>query len=107
MTKMTKNPSTNSIGDFRLTSPFQSVAIQQNTWTPDGMAIMMLAAVKKLAPSSGIPVASIWCTHSPKPMNPVDTSDSTSAMYPKILRFENVEMMVATNAAPGMKMMYT
>ena len=47
-TNTKKNPSTNSIGDFRLTSPSHNVAIQQNTWMPLGMAIMRLAAVKNV-----------------------------------------------------------
>ena len=61
------------------TRPLHIVAIQQKNWMPVGIAIMMLAAVKKLAPSCGTPVANMWCTHRPKPMNAVDTSDSTTA----------------------------
>ena len=60
--------------------PAQSVAIQQKIWMPVGMAIIMLAAVKKLSPSCGRPVANMWCTQSPKPRKPVATSDSTSAV---------------------------
>ena len=33
------------------------------------MTIMMLAAVKKLWPNCGRPVANMWWTHTPKPMN--------------------------------------
>ena len=47
-TKMTKKPSTNSSGVSKRGRPSQSVAIQQKIWTPLGMAIIMLAAVKKL-----------------------------------------------------------
>ena len=43
-------------------------------------AIIMLAAVKKLCPSLGKPVVNMWCTHSPNPINPVETSASTSAV---------------------------
>ena len=60
--------------------PVQSVAIQQKIWTPLGIAIIMLAAVKKLLPSSGRPVANMWCTHSPKPRKAVAISDSTIAV---------------------------
>src|SRR5438309_1243757 len=63
MTNVTKKPTTNSIGDFSTGRPPQIVAIQQKTWMPEGIAIMMLAAVKKLDPSSGMPVANMWCTH--------------------------------------------
>ena len=40
------------------------VAIQQKICMPVGIAIMMLAAVKKLSPSCGRPVANMWWTHS-------------------------------------------
>ena len=45
-----------------------------------GIAIIMLAAVKKLCPSSGRLVANMWCTHRPKPRKPVAISDSTIAV---------------------------
>ena len=66
---------------------------------------MMLAAVKKLSPSCGRPVANMWCTHRPKPMNAVETSDRTTARYPNMCRRENVVMIVETMPVPGMKMM--
>ena len=72
---------------------------------PVGTAMMMLAAVKKLAPSCGTPVANMWCTHRPKPMNAVDTSASTTGRYPYIGRREKVVMIVETMPVPGMKMM--
>ena len=51
--------------------PLHIVAIQQKICMPLGIAIIMLAAVKKLLPSCGSPVANMWCTHRPKPMKPV------------------------------------
>ena len=62
-----------------LTCPSHNVAIQQKTWIPVGTAMMMLAAVKKLSPSCGMPVTNMWCTHKPNPMKPVETSASTNA----------------------------
>ena len=59
--------------------PVHSVAIQQKICTADGIAIIMLAAVKKLLPSSGRLVANMWCTHRPKARNAVAISDSTIA----------------------------
>ena len=59
--------------------PFQSAAIQQKICTAVGMTMMRLAAVKKLRPIWGRPVANMWCTHTLKPTNPVAKSDSTSA----------------------------
>ena len=60
--------------------PDQIVAIQQKICMPEGMAIIMLAAVKKLCPRRGNPVVNMWCTHRPKPINPVETSASTRAV---------------------------
>ena len=40
---------------------------------------MMLAAVKKLVPNCGGPVVNMWWTQTPKPINAVETSASTSA----------------------------
>ena len=77
--KMPKKPSTHSIGVLTTIRPVHIVAIQQKIWMPVGIAMMMLAAVKKLSPSWGRPVANMWCTHKPNPMKPVDTSDSTTA----------------------------
>ena len=54
--------------------PDQMVAIQLKICTPLGIAIIMLAAVKKLVPISGSPAANIWWTHSPNAMNAVATS---------------------------------
>ena len=58
-TKMKKKPSTNSSGVWNCGRPAQSVAIQQKIWMPLGIAIRMLAAVKKLAPSCGSPVVNM------------------------------------------------
>ena len=53
---MTMKPRTNSSGVAKHGRPPQSVAIQQKIWMPLGIAISMLEAVKKLAPSCGRPV---------------------------------------------------
>ena len=70
--KIAKKPRIQSIGVFRRRRPDHIVAIQQKNCVPVGMAIMMLAAVKKLSPSCGRPVANMWWTHRPNPMNAVD-----------------------------------
>ena len=54
-----KKASEKSIGVAKLTRPRHRVAIQQKICTAPGMAIIMLAAVKKLLPSSGIWVANM------------------------------------------------
>ena len=71
------NPQTKRSGTRSLGRPVQSVMIQQKICIPLGIAIIMLAALKKLRPSNGIGVANMWCTHKPKPMNAVAMSEST------------------------------
>lgn len=48
-TNTKKKPREKRRGVFRTGFPPQSVAIQQKIWMPDGIAIIMLAAVKSLA----------------------------------------------------------
>ena len=48
--KIAKNPRIQSIGILTLRRPDHIVAIQQKTCVPVGIAMMMLAAVKKLSP---------------------------------------------------------
>ena len=80
ITKMAKNPSTHSMGVAkRILAPHKE-AIQQNICTPLGIAMVTLAAVKKLMPSCGSPVVNMWCTQRPKLTKPIDTTDSTSAV---------------------------
>ncbi len=76
---MKKKPSTQTIGTLSDTRPPHIVTIQQKIWMPLGIAIIMLAAVKKLSPIIGMPVANMWCTHRPNPMNPVDTRERITA----------------------------
>jgi len=54
------------------------VAIQAKTWMPLGMLTAMLAAEKKLSDNWGMPVANMWCTHSPKLRKPAPISASTT-----------------------------
>ena len=78
---MKKNDSAYSIGVVSSTRrAVQTVAIQQKICTAVGTTIMMLDAVKKLWLNCGRPVANMWWTHTPKPMNAVAISDSTSAV---------------------------
>ena len=52
-------PQTKRKGVAKRGRPVQMVASQQKICTPLGIAIIMLAAVKKLAPSCGRPVANM------------------------------------------------
>ena len=58
--------------------PCQIVAIQANTCTVLKIEIVMLAALKKLIAIWVMPVANMWCTHTPKPTTPVSTVASAT-----------------------------
>jgi len=60
--------------------PVKMVAIQANTATALGATMTMLAALKKDSDCGGRPVANMWWTHTPKPMNMVSTVDSATMM---------------------------
>src|SRR3569833_3139158 len=75
-------PSRKSMATVMRGRPAHSVAIQQKICTPVGTAIVMLAAVNKLWPSSGIGVANMWWTHRPNAKNAVAMFDITIAVYP-------------------------
>ena len=79
ITKSAMNPSAQSSGARITMRPPRSVASQQKTWMPLGIAIIMLAAVKNASPSCGRPTANMWCTHRLKPRKPVAMSASTMA----------------------------
>ena len=56
------------------------MASQQKICTPLGMAIIMLAAVKKLSASTGMPMVNMWCTQRPKLAMPMEIMESTTAV---------------------------
>ena len=90
-----------------MSRPVASVATQQKICTAVGIAIVKLMAVKKLLPSSGMLVANMWCTQSPKERNPVAMSDNTIASWPNIGRRAKVGMIAEMKPSAGMKMKYT
>src|SRR3546814_18386374 len=94
-TKITTNPITKRSGVDHRIRPIQSVEIQAKIWMPLGMAMNRLATVKKADASRGVPVANMWCTHSPKRTKPVAASDDTNHRYPKKGRLARVDRMRA------------
>ena len=57
--------------------PDQMVAIQANTATALGRVMTNEAPPKNESASGGMPVANMWCTHTPKPSTMVSTVAST------------------------------
>jgi hypothetical protein len=83
-------PAANRNGTLRTGRPCQIVASQAKTATALGIEITRLAALKKSAERSGIPVANMWCTQTPKPRMPVETVASATKVYPTSGRRQNV-----------------
>ena len=72
--KISRKPIANSIAVEKCTTPFHMVAIHAKNWTPLGNVMMRLAAEKNDNARAGMPVANMWCTHTPKLMNATVTS---------------------------------
>src|SRR5437868_9553262 len=70
-----KNPKTHNIGNLNCRLLCHMVAIQQKNCDAVGNTIISVAAVKKLSPICGKPVANIWCTQTPNPRKLVDTTE--------------------------------
>ena len=58
----------NIIGVVNWTRPFHMVAIHAKNWTPLGKTMIRLTAEKNDMAWTGMPVANMWCTHTPKLM---------------------------------------
>ncbi len=63
-------------GDHLILPPC-SVANQLKTFTPVGIAMIIVADVKYARVSTSIPTVNIWWAHTIKPKNPIDTIAQT------------------------------
>lgn len=70
--KRKMNPADQSIGGFDITCAPLIVAIQLKIFTPVGMAMIIVAAVKYARVSMSIPTVNMWCPHTRKPRTPID-----------------------------------
>lgn len=65
-------PRAHNIAGDHLMFPPCSVASQLNTFTPVGIAIIIVADVKYARVSTSMPTVNIWWAHTIKPKNPMD-----------------------------------
>lgn len=65
-------PRAQSIAGDHLILPPCKVASQLNTFTPVGIAIIIVADVKYARVSTSIPTVNIWWAHTINPRNPID-----------------------------------
>src|SRR5437764_15400915 len=105
--KISRKPMANNIGVEKRTTPFHIVAMNAKNWTPLGMAITRLAAEKNDIASTGMPVANMWWTQTPKLMYEMAIRDVTTQRQPAIGRRENTGMLAATMPAAGRHRLYT
>lgn len=76
-------PSAHRRGVSHLIDPPWRVASQLKTFTPVGMAIIIVAEVKYARVSTSIPTVNIWWAHTMKPRRPIAIIAHTMPMYPK------------------------
>lgn len=69
--KRKMNPRAHSIGVSHLIDPPWSVANQLNTFTPVGIAIIIVADVKYARVSTSIPTVNMWWAHTINPRRPM------------------------------------
>ena len=56
------------------------VPIQLKIFTPVGIAISIVASEKNESASGPMPVANMWCDHTPKPRNAMNAIENTIAL---------------------------
>lgn len=75
-------PRAHSMGVSHLIAPPCSVASQLNTFTPVGMAIIIVAEVKYARVSTSMPTVNMWWAHTINPSSPMAIMAQTIPMYP-------------------------
>jgi hypothetical protein len=90
-----------SMGVANTTRPYHIVASHAKMVTALGIETVMLAALKKLIDSWGKPVANMWWTHTPKPINPVVTVANATKVWPIIGRRQNVGITIESMPVAG------
>lgn len=73
-------PKAHNIAGDHLILPPCSVANQLNTFTPVGIAMIIVADVKYARVSTSIPTVNIWWAHTIKPRKPIDIIAQTMPM---------------------------
>lgn len=76
-------PNAQSKGVSHLIEPPWRVASQLKTFTPVGMAIIIVAEVKYARVSTSMPTVNMWWAQTIKPNRPMAIIAQTMPMYPK------------------------
>ena len=80
ITNTAMNPTQNSSAVLIWIVPRHSVAIQLNTFTPVGTAIVNELSITKMRIASGIGAVNMWCAQVRKPRNAMATVDAAIAL---------------------------
>ena len=68
-------PTAYSIAVLKRILPPHIVASQLNIFTPVGIAMIIVEIVKNASAMGPMPVANMWCAHTPQPMMPISTPE--------------------------------
>ena len=80
ITNSAMNPTQNSSGVRSSIVPRHSVAIQLNTFTPVGTAIVSELSITKMRIASGIGAVNMWCAHVRKARNAIAIVEAAIAL---------------------------
>ena len=72
-------PIAKSIGVFRWSLPPQMVPSHEKTFTPVGMAMMIVVIIMGTRSQAAMPLTNMWCAHTPKPSTAIATVEKASA----------------------------
>src|SRR3954452_7315346 len=100
-TNMKMKPAMNRSGVLKSALPVTMAMHQANTWIVDGMTTNEVAAAKNTTDTVGMPVANMWCAHTPKPMNTTSSSATATSGNATIRRRVNVGMIVVAMPNAG------
>src|SRR5437899_4652944 len=91
----------NIIGVVNLTRPFHMVAIHAKNWTPLGKTMTRLTAEKNDIACTGMPVANMWWTHTPKLMKATAMRAVATQRYAAIGRRDITGMIIEIMPVAG------
>ena len=79
ITNVKMKPIAKSMGVFRWSFPPQIVPSQEKTFTPVGMAMMIVVIIMGTRSQAAMPDTNMWCAHTPNPRTAIATVENASA----------------------------
>ena len=79
ITNVQRNPIAKSIGVLRWIFPSQRVPSHENTFTPVGMAMIIVVIIIGTRSQGAMPLTNMWCAQTPNPSTAIATVENASA----------------------------